>query len=224
VDESTADATENASHENPATTTPPGSGDTAEPAKSPGKLPGAFQRLFAAAIVSGIGDGLRYTALPLLAASIGNSSNTVALVTVAGMLPWLLFGLLAGVLAGRSDWRTLMWVTDFVRAVLVAGFAVLVAAGTLSIWLIVIFAFVVGSAQVVFDTAGRVPARVAGRPNPSRRGQRPSDVRPGADLAVHRPADRRPAVRRVRGLAVCWRRVLVPARRGQELHDTGDER
>jgi MFS family permease len=149
VDEPTADATVNAFRDNPAAD---GDGAT-DQAKPKAGLSGAFHRLFAAAVVSGIGDGLRYTALPLLAATISSSPNTVALVTAAGMVPWLLFGLPVGVLADRTDRRTLMWATDFVRAALVAGFAALVAVGHLSIWLLVVFAFIVGSAQVVFDTA-----------------------------------------------------------------------
>jgi len=118
-----------------------------------GRLPAAFHRLWAAAVVSGLGDGLRYTALPLLAASITRDPTHVAAVTVAGMLPWLLFGLFVGVLADRADRRILMWTTDLVRAVLVAGFAFLLATSEPSIMLIVGFAFVIGSAQVIFDTA-----------------------------------------------------------------------
>lgn len=155
VDESTADDTG---------TVGTGTEDGVEPTTSaPGRLPAAFYRLFSAAVVSGLGDGLRYTALPLLAASISDRPSVVATVTVAGMLPWLLFGLLAGVLADRADRRSLMWITDFTRSLLIAGFALLVATSTMSIWLIAVFAFVIGCAQVMFDTAAGafLPAVVA---------------------------------------------------------------
>ncbi|MEU4570442.1 MFS transporter [Micromonospora sp. NPDC023956] len=130
----------------PGPTVPDGDG-------TPTRLPAAFHRLWTAAVVSGLGDGLRYTALPLLAASVSRAPSDVAAVTVAGMLPWLLFGLFVGVLADRVDRRTLMWTTDLVRGLVVAGFAVLLVVGEPSIPLIVAFAFAVGSAQVVFDTA-----------------------------------------------------------------------
>lgn len=155
VDESTADDTGKVGT---------GTEDGVEPTTStPGRLPAAFYRLFSAAVVSGLGDGLRYTALPLLAASISDRPSVVATVTVAGMLPWLLFGLLAGVLADRADRRSLMWITDFTRSLLIAGFALLVATSTMSIWLIAVFAFVIGCAQVMFDTAAGafLPAVVA---------------------------------------------------------------
>ncbi|MFF0148443.1 hypothetical protein ATK36_5129 [Amycolatopsis sulphurea] len=57
-----------------------------------GPLPAAFHRLLAAAAISGTGDGLRYAALPLLAASLTDRPSLVALVTVAGRAPWLLLG------------------------------------------------------------------------------------------------------------------------------------
>jgi hypothetical protein len=43
-----------------------------------------------------LGDGVRVAALPLLAATLTTSPGEVALVSVAGGLPWLMFGLVAG--------------------------------------------------------------------------------------------------------------------------------
>lgn len=60
-----------------------------------------FWTLFSSATVSGLGDGLRYTALPLLAASLTRDPLQVALVSVASYLPVALFGLLSGAVAGR---------------------------------------------------------------------------------------------------------------------------
>lgn len=129
------------------------------------QLPAAFQKLLAASVVSGLGDGLRYAALPLLAANITDEPSMVAMVTVAGRLPWLLLGLLSGVLADRVDRRALMWATDLFRASLVGCFALLLATSHPSIGVVAVFAFVLGCGQVVFDTASPafLPAVVTNR-------------------------------------------------------------
>ncbi|RJQ75875.1 MFS transporter [Amycolatopsis panacis] len=118
-----------------------------------GPLPAAFHRLLTAAAISGTGDGLRYAALPLLAASLTDRPSLVALVTVAGRAPWLLLGLTSGVVADRLNRRTLMWSTDFFRAALTGGFALVLAFGGGSPPALVVFAFLLGCAQVLFDTA-----------------------------------------------------------------------
>jgi MFS family permease len=117
------------------------------------RLPMAFQRVLLAALISGLGDGLRLTALPLLAVRISDKVAVVAAVTVAGTVPWLLFGLFVGALADRADRRRMMWVTDMARAVLAAGFVALLFSGVRDIAVLVIFAFLMGFAQTFFDTA-----------------------------------------------------------------------
>jgi len=47
-------------------------------------------------MLSNLGDGIRKAALPLLVAALTADPVAVAGVTVAGRLPWLLFGLFAG--------------------------------------------------------------------------------------------------------------------------------
>jgi hypothetical protein len=58
-----------------------------------------FGRLFAASAVSNLGDGLRLTALPLLAASLTRDPATIATVSAVLWLPWLLFGAFGGAIA-----------------------------------------------------------------------------------------------------------------------------
>lgn len=52
-----------------------------------------YRRIWTAATVSHLGDGVTRAALPLLAASITRSPTAVAAVTLAESLPWLLFAL-----------------------------------------------------------------------------------------------------------------------------------
>jgi MFS family permease len=116
------------------------------------RLPRPFWRLWTAAMTSGVGDGLRMTALPLLAASISDRPTSVAAVTAVGTAPWLLFGLFAGVLVDRNDRRRLMWIIDMARALVSLVFVVLLF-DVHHLGLLLAFAFVMGSAQTVFTTA-----------------------------------------------------------------------
>ncbi|MEU0479238.1 MFS transporter [Streptosporangium sp. NPDC006013] len=122
-------------------------------------MPGApvdsagFRRLWLAALASGIGDGMRLTALPLLAATaFPDRPYAVALVTAMGTLPWLLFGLLAGVVVDRVDRRRLMWATDGVRAALATVF-VLFLFDTRNLAVLCGFAFVIATAHTLFSSA-----------------------------------------------------------------------
>jgi MFS family permease len=73
-------------------------------------------RLWTAASVSFVGDGIYATALPLLAASLTRDPLGVAAVEVASQVPWLLFALPAGALVDRWDRRRVLWLTDAYRA------------------------------------------------------------------------------------------------------------
>lgn len=114
---------------------------------------GGFGRVWSAAAVSRFGDALRGTALPLLAYALTDSPVLIALVTAAGFLPWLFFGLLGGALADRVDARRAMWAVDVVRGLLMAAFALAVAVGAASIGLLLALAFVLTTLQTVFDNA-----------------------------------------------------------------------
>jgi MFS family permease len=114
---------------------------------------GGFGRLWSAAVLSGFGDALRNSALPLLAATLTEGPLLVAAVTACGYLPWLVFGLLGGAVADRVDQRRAMWTVDAVRGLLVACFAVAVALGHASIGLLIALAFTLTTLQTLFDNA-----------------------------------------------------------------------
>ncbi len=114
---------------------------------------GGFGRLWAAAVVSRVGDSLRTAALPLLAVTLTDDPLLVAAVTACGFLPWLLFGLLGGAVADRVDQRRAMWAVDLARGALVAGFALAVALGHASIVLLLVLAFALTSLGTLFDNA-----------------------------------------------------------------------
>ncbi|MGA8113809.1 MAG: MFS transporter, partial [Actinocatenispora sp.] len=147
-----------------------------------------FPLLWAASTVSALGDGVRWIALPLLAASASGDPRTISLVTVAEQLPWLLFALVAGALADRFDRRRTLWAVDAVRAVLMTGFAVLVATGTAPLPVVLAVAFALSAAGTLHDSAAGayVPALV----EPARRSAANSRMQAGvlvADTLVGSP-------------------------------------
>ncbi|MGW2485713.1 MFS transporter [Streptomyces sp. NPDC001606] len=117
------------------------------------KLPTGFGRLWTAQTVSSLGDGVSHAALPLLALTLTRDPLALAVVTAAGTLPWLLFGVLGGALVDRWDRRRTMWVTDAARAVLLAIPAAAAGLDVLSIPLLAAVAFLLGLGGLFFDTA-----------------------------------------------------------------------
>lgn len=113
----------------------------------------AYRRLVAAVGVSGVGDGVRFAALPLLAAAVLDDGFQVAVVTAATTVPWLLFGLPAGVYADRVERRRLMVLADVLRMATMSAAVLLLIAGWMSFWPLVGVALLLGIGEVVFDCA-----------------------------------------------------------------------
>jgi len=122
----------------------------------------SFGKLWAAVGISNLGDGVTAVAFPLLVAAITRDPVLVAGATVAGRLPWLVFALPAGAVADRLDRRRVMVLTDAFRAILVALLGVLLFAGGVSLPAVYVVAFLLGSAETLYDTSSEaiVPALV----------------------------------------------------------------
>jgi len=112
-----------------------------------------FWTVWTAATSSNIGDGIVLAALPLLAASLTRDPLSVATTTIAVRLPWLMFGLFAGVIVDRTDRLRLMMVTDLGRAAAYAGIAVVMATGNMTLAILYLAVFGVGVLETLFDTA-----------------------------------------------------------------------
>lgn len=126
------------------------------------RLPGAFLRWWAASAASNLGDGVRVTALPLLATELTTDARLVAGVAVAEQLPWLLLILPGGVLADRLDRRDLRVRLDLVRAATMIALTVIVATGSTSIVIVLAVAAILGAAESIVDSSSLalVPALV----------------------------------------------------------------
>lgn len=114
-----------------------------------------FWRIWVAAGVSTLGDGVREVALPLLAVTVTRDPALVAAVSVAGRLPWLLLSLVSGALVDRLDRRRVMGTVDVVRAGIVLSLALAVAVGLTSVALLCIIAFALGTGETLFDNAAQ---------------------------------------------------------------------
>ena len=99
---------------------------TAEPGQRSG-LGANYRKLLASATAANLGDGLMTVALVWLASAITRDALLIAIVGVAGRLPWLIFSLPAGVISDRFDRRLLIGWMDVCRVVVVAGLGVAVA-------------------------------------------------------------------------------------------------
>jgi MFS family permease len=117
----------------------------------------AYRRLWSATALSNLGDGIRQAALPLLVVSMTSDPLLVAGVTVAGLLPWPLFGLVAGAVVDRVDRRWLVAGVDLVRVALLLVLVVVVAAGladgVTGIVLVYLVAFGCGAGETLRDSA-----------------------------------------------------------------------
>ncbi|MFN8051596.1 MAG: MFS transporter [Acidimicrobiales bacterium] len=111
----------------------------------------AFRTYWTGAFVSMIGDSFTLVALPVAAYAIDRSPILVGLVDMMEILSGILFGSLLGVLADRSDARVVMWVSDLVRAGLLAVLALLAYFEAGSAWTILVVAFALGVFRAFHD-------------------------------------------------------------------------
>ena len=120
-----------------------------------GSLGTRYRRLWTAAAISYLGDGVFLTALPLIATAADPRPAGVTIVTTAGSLPWLLFALTSGAIADRFPRLTLMWRVDVARTVITAGLAAAILTGHRSIASLAVAAFALGTCETLFDTASQ---------------------------------------------------------------------
>ena len=146
------------------------------------KLGTNYWRLWTASVISNLGDGVAAIAYPWLASAVTRDPVLIALIAVAGRLPWLLFTLPAGVITDRVDRRKIMVAMDFVRAAVTTAIAVAVLVaqddlptpaelaggnavdGSLGLyWILLAASVLMGMAEVLRDNAGQtfMPALVA---------------------------------------------------------------
>ena len=124
-----------------------------------------FRWLVGSSWVGNLGDGIALAAGPLLVASQTQDPLPVALGALLQRLPWLVFGLHAGVLADRVDRRRLVIAVDLARAGVLAVLAAALLTGDVGIPVVLTALFVLGVAEVFVDTGtGTLLPMVVGAP------------------------------------------------------------
>jgi MFS family permease len=122
-----------------------------------------YGRLWRAAALSNLGDGILLVGGPLVAIQLTRSATLVAGALVALSLPWLLFTLPAGALADRHDRRDLLLGATLTRVGIVAVAGAIALAGSFSLAVLYGTLFLLGACEVLFDTTSQsmVPSVVA---------------------------------------------------------------
>lgn len=110
----------------------------------------ALRRVFAAGVVSGVGDRLNQIALAALILALTDSVAQAGLVFVVSLVPYVLFGLVAGALVDRWNRRACLVGADVARAALVA---LIPLAASVSLPLVYGLLFGVTCARMIFTPA-----------------------------------------------------------------------
>ncbi|HEY7146450.1 MAG TPA: MFS transporter [Streptosporangiaceae bacterium] len=111
-----------------------------------------FWQYWTASTISMTGDAVTAVALPLTAVKVLHASSfEVSLLTAATYAAWLLIGLPAGVIVGRLPLRGTQVAMDLIRAAALASVPAVAWAGDLHLPQLVIVAFTISLASVIFD-------------------------------------------------------------------------
>lgn len=111
--------------------------------------------MYAATAASDLADGIGRVALPLAAAAYTRNPLLISGMVTFAFLPWLLFALPSGALVDRLDRRRAMALANVVRAVATLSLAVLLGWHVGGIVALYVVAFVLGTAETVYDSAVR---------------------------------------------------------------------
>ncbi|CAM4384774.1 MFS transporter [Paenibacillus alkaliterrae] len=112
-----------------------------------------FLAVFSSYSLSLLGNTFHSIALNLWVLQTTGSAKLMSVVLITHLVISMLFGSFAGTIADRTDRRTLMWVTDIVRFVLVAAIAILVYLPNVPfIWIVLL------TGLVAFAGVFRTPA------------------------------------------------------------------
>ncbi len=114
-----------------------------------------FRKVWVAAAISNLGDGLVLAALPLLAESLTKTAVLVSGIVTMRYAAWLVLGLLGGVVADRADRRWVMVIVDVGRTLVVAVLGLEIALGSPPIAALWLAAFLLGCGEVFFDSAAQ---------------------------------------------------------------------
>lgn len=120
---------------------------------APARLGTDFRWLLSSVWIGNLGDGLAIAAGPLLVAQQTDEPFLIALAATLQWLPKLLFALPAGVITDRVDRRALVIGVDLVRVVVLGLLVASIVAGVVSISVVLLALFLLGTAETFADNA-----------------------------------------------------------------------
>ncbi len=120
---------------------------------APSRLGRSFRWLLAATLVNNVGDGVALAAGPLLVASQTRDPFLVSMALLTQYLPRLLFALIAGAVADRSDRRRIVVAVNIGRAAVLVALASTIVTGAVSIAVVLLALFILGTAETFADAA-----------------------------------------------------------------------
>jgi MFS family permease len=112
-----------------------------------------FRILFSGETISVVGDQFHFVALAFLALQLTGSGLVLGTVLMTAGIPRAVFMLVGGAFSDRFSPRTLMLVSNALRAVLVGGLAALVLTGNAQLWQLYVLAAIFGVVDAFFYPA-----------------------------------------------------------------------
>jgi MFS family permease len=113
-----------------------------------------YRLFFFGQLISVAGTWMQTVAQSFLVLHLTSSGTALGLTTAARFLPLFLFGPLGGVVADRIDKRRVLYVTQTLSGLLAGGFAILIATGSIEMWMVYLLAAALGCVNV-FDSPAR---------------------------------------------------------------------
>jgi len=112
-----------------------------------------FGMLWTAATFSNLADGIGRTAVRLVATTLTRDPLLISVIGALAFVPWLVFGLPAGMIVDRCDRRLIMAVANALRGAVAVWLASLAVFGGLSLWALFVGTLVFGFGETLFDNA-----------------------------------------------------------------------
>lgn len=113
----------------------------------------SFNALWLGQTISLFGDYISIFTVPAFVLELSSRPSDFTNIYAAENIPTLLFGFAGGVLIDRFSRRRLAMVTDLLRAIAFALLALLASSGNAEVWMIVVFAFAIGTCAAAFNAA-----------------------------------------------------------------------
>jgi len=119
----------------------------------PQRLGAGFRWLMASSWLASLGDGFALAAGPLLVAAQTRNASLVALATLLQRVPWLIFAPVSGATSDRFNRVVLTATVEVLRAGVLVLLVVSIVTGHVSIAVVLVVMFLLGTAEVFSDTA-----------------------------------------------------------------------